>query len=691
MARPSKEQRNQDVHQRALVNFDLAYSPVQYERRQCLEDRRFYSIAGAQWEGSLGQQFENRPKFEVNKVALAVIRIFNDYRNNRFGVKFFSKDGKEKDALADTCAALFRANEQESVAEEAYDNAFEEAVGGGFGAFRLRNCYVDESDDEDERQTIKFEPIYDADSTVFFDPQAKRQDKADAKFCFVLASMSPEAYMETYGDNPQSWEKSIEDNEFDWVMPDIVWVAEYYEVQTVKKTVYIYETIAGIEERYTDDDFDDDESDLDSMLASVGTKFVRQKKVTKRQVHKWILSGGGILEDCGIIAGDQIPIVPVYGKRWIVDGVERCMGHVRLAKDAQRLKNMQVSKLGELSAFSGVEKPILTPEQVAGHQIMWAEDNVKNYPYMLLNPVTDSNGQQAIMGPVGYTKPPQIPPAMAALLQITEVDMKDILGNQQAGDEIQANVSGKAVELVQNRLDMQSYIYISNFAKAIKRCGEIWLGMVKDVYVEEGRKVKGIAENGEATQIELSVPMIGEDGEELANDLSRAKFDVAVDVGPTSDSKRSATVRALTGMMALTQDPETMSVLGAMAMMNMQGEGLDDAQQYFRQKLIRMGVVKPTEKEAEQMAQEAANARPDPNAQYLQAAAAEADAKAAKARADTVLTVVKADQAKAETLKTLSEVTLAEQQMALDAAATIGALNQQATAQPLMGENGNMQ
>ena len=656
MARPSKEQRNQDVHQRALVNFDLAYSPVQYERRQCLEDRRFYSIAGAQWEGSLGQQFENRPKFEVNKVALAVIRIFNDYRNNRFGVKFFSKDGKEKDALADTCAALFRANEQESVAEEAYDNAFEEAVGGGFGAFRLRNCYVDESDDEDERQTIKFEPIYDADSTVFFDPQAKRQDKADAKFCFVLASMSPEAYMETYGDNPQSWEKSIEDNEFDWVMPDIVWVAEYYEVQTVKKTVYIYETIAGIEERYTDDDFDDDESDLDSMLASVGTKFVRQKKVTKRQVHKWILSGGGILEDCGIIAGDQIPIVPVYGKRWIVDGVERCMGHVRLAKDAQRLKNMQVSKLGELSAFSGVEKPILTPEQVAGHQIMWAEDNVKNYPYMLLNPVTDSNGQQAIMGPVGYTKPPQIPPAMAALLQITEVDMKDILGNQQAGDEIHANVSGKAVELVQNRLDMQSYIYISNFAKAIKRCGEIWLVMVKDVYVEEGRKVKGIAENGEATQIELSVPMIGEDGEELANDLSRAKFDVAVDVGPTSDSKRSATVRALTGMMALTQDPETMSVLGAMAMMNMQGEGLNDAQKYFRQKLIRMGVIKPTEKEAEEMMAEAQNAKPDPNAQYLQAAAAEADAKAAKARADTVLTIAKAEQTQAETLKTMADI-----------------------------------
>src|SRR5690606_41879975 len=59
--------------------------------------------------------------------------------------------------------------------------------------------------------------------------------------------------------------------------------------------------------------------------------------------------------------------------------LERCMGHVRLCKDAQRLKNMQLSKLGELSAMSSVEKPILAPEQVAGVQHMWAQDNIENF------------------------------------------------------------------------------------------------------------------------------------------------------------------------------------------------------------------------------------------------------------------------------------------------------------------------
>jgi hypothetical protein len=105
------------------------------------------------------------------------------------------------------------------------------------------------------------------------------------------------------------------------------------------------------------------------------------------------MSGGRVLEDQGYIAGRNIPIVPVYGKRWFVDNVERCMGHVRLAKDPQRLKNMQLSKLGEISAVSSVEKPIFVPEQVSGHQVMWAEDSLKNYPYLLVNPITGPNGE----------------------------------------------------------------------------------------------------------------------------------------------------------------------------------------------------------------------------------------------------------------------------------------------------------
>jgi len=684
MARPSKEQRLADLHAEAMAQFDDVQTALRDERLQCLQDRRFYSLSGAQWEGPLWDIYENKPKFEVNKIMLAVIRVVNEYRNNRITVDFVSKDGEENDKLAEVCDGLYRSDEQASVADEAYDNAFEEAVGGGIGAWRLRTVYEDDEDPEDDRQRIRIEPIFDADSSVFFDLGAKRQDKSDAKFCFVVTSMTQQAYKDTWGDDPASWPKIIHQYEFDWCTPDVVYVAEYYKVEEKTETIRIFQTITGDEDRYTQTDFANDEM-LEETLAAIGTVEIRQKRVKRRKVRKYILSGGKVLEDAGYIAGKCIPIVVVYGKRWFVDNVERCMGHVRLAKDAQRLKNMQLSKLGEISALSSVEKPILTPEQVAGHQVMWAEDNLKDYPYLLINPITDQNGNQAVSGPVAYTRSAMIPPAMAALLQITETDMQDILGNQQGADKMVSGMSGKAVEMIQTRVDMQSFIYMSNFAKGMKRCGEIWLSMAKEVYIEDKRKMKTLAPTGNAGMVELMQPTIDQETGEMvmANDLTSATFDVIADVGPSTSSKKQATVRALTGMLQITQDPETAQVLTAMAMMNMEGEGIGDANAYFRKKLLRMGVVKPTDAEAEELMAEMQGKPQDPNAMYLQAAAEEATAKAAKARADTVETIAAAELKRAQTMKTLSEVDMDSQDHALNMAEQIGGIIEQQT-QPVV-------
>jgi hypothetical protein len=675
MARLNREQRLNNVHQDALREFDRCQSSMRDERLQCLQDRRFYSIAGAQWEGPLGQQFENKPRFEVNKIHMSVIRIINEYRNNRIAVDFVSKDGTKNEQLAETCNGLYRADEQDSVADEAFDNAFEEGVGGGFGAWRLRTSYEDEEDDENERQRIRMEPIYDADSSVFFDLDAKKQDKSDAKYCFVLYSVTREAYRSEWNDDPTTWPKEIHQYEFDWDTPDVVFVAEYYRVEESRETVRIFQTLDGEEQRYTQADFDADET-LEEMLIASGTIEVRQKRVKRRRVHKYIMSGGGILEDAGYIAGKHIPIVPYYGKRWFVDNVERCMGHVRLAKDPQRLKNMQLSKLGEISALSSVEKPILTPEQVTGHQTMWADDNIRNYPYLLVNPITGPNGEMQAAGPVAYTKSSDIPPAMAALLQLTEADMADILGNNQQADKMVSNISGKAVELIQTRLDMQSFIYMTNMAKSMRRCGEIWLSMAKDVYVEEGRKMKSIDQMDQVASVELMKPTIDVETGELVheNDLSKATFDVAVDVGPSFTSRREATVRALTGMMQVTTDPETQMILQSMAIMNLDGEGIGDIKDYFRKKLVQLGVIDPTEEEQQGMMEAMAGQeqQPDPQAMYLMAAAQEAQAKAVQAQANTEYSLARAEETRAKTAETLSTIDIDQRKSAIETAEKIG-------------------
>ena len=653
----TKSERLREVHNKAMAEFNKIQSAQRDERQQCLEDRRFYSIAGAQWEGKLGLQFENKPKLEVNKILLSVIRIFNEYRNNRITVDFVSKDGSQNDKLADVCDGLYRADEQDSCADEAYDNAFEEAVGGGIGAWRLRACYEDEYDDENENQRVRIEPIYDADSSVFFDLNAKRQDKSDAECAYVLYSMTHDQFIEEWGEAKlSSVQKEVEDNEYDWNTPDFVYVAEYYKVEYKKERIHIYKTILDEEVKYSDSDFEM-KPELEEELFISGSEKIGEKKRTKRKVHKYILSGAEVLEDCGYVAGTEIPIIPVYGKRWFVDGIERAMGHVRPAKDMQRLKNMQISKMAEISALSTVEKPIVSPEQIAGHEVMWTEDNVKNFPYLTLNPLTDVEGNPISNAPAAYTRAPSVPPAMAALTQMTEIDIKEILGNQEAGEKIVSNISGKAIEAVQNQIDMQTYIYISNMAKAIKRSGEVWLSMAKDLFVESGRKMKVIGKDNASDQIELNIPMQSEEGESyFENDLQNAKFDIAVEIGASSSSKRKAMVRTLTEMMQFAPDPETRAVLTSMAIMNLEGEGMQDIHSYFRKKLVNMGAVEPTEKEMEEIAQAMQNQQPDANTQYLQAAALNEQAKAQKAQADTVLTLAKAEESQAKTAEVYADM-----------------------------------
>jgi len=126
-------------------------------------------------------------------------------------------------------------------------------------------------------------------------------------------------------------------------------------------------------------------------------------------------------------------------------------------------------------------------------------------------------------------------------------------------------------------------------------------------------------------------------------------------------------------------------VLTAAAMMNMEGEGLSDINAYFRKKLLRMGVIKPTDDEAQEMMAELQGKPQDPNAVYLQAAAEEATAKAAQARANTVKTIADAELSRAKTVETLSNVDMDSQDHALNLAEQIGGIVQQQT-QPVVNQ-----
>jgi len=674
--RKSRAEKLAEVHTRAMERFDDIWCVVRPERLQCMSDRRFATIRGAQWEGQYafgatededGNVVDTGlPRMEIPKVHKSLVRIFSEYRGNRVSVDFRPRGDDSDRASADNLDGLYRADENDTRGggQDAYDNAFDEAIGGGFGGWRLRSRYEDEGDEENEQQRIGIEPIYDADQTLFFDLDARHQDKSDARFAFLLVSMSRSAFEAAYPDcSPSTFETKLTWS-YDWVTPDTVTVAEYYEVDDGTVLRRTFRNVATQEERTEDDarlkDGEEGET-LEDFLTTTGWEEVRQRKIKRQRVRKYIMSGAECLEDHGYIAGPNIPLVPMYGKRWYIDGIERCMGHTRLAIDASRIYNMMVSSLTEASAASPIARPVFDPEQVQGLETSWARANIDRAPYSLARVLYGPDGTPIQIGPITVLQPPQVAPNVAALLQVAGGDIADLTGETEQAEEVPGNTSAQAIELVHNRADVRTFIYFDNLRKAMQRSGEIWLGMAKELYVEEGREMVAIDAEGGQSKVKIADPgMDAEGAQVLKNDLTTGRYEVIVDVGPASRTRKDATVKAMLGI------AQTAATIGAndtamacvgIAIANMDGEGIDGLRASERRKGIAAGYIEPTEQEAKEIEEAKANqpAQEDPNVTIANAQKAIAEAEVMKAQIAAQDSNTKVIVAEAQSQKALAD------------------------------------
>lgn len=672
-------------HERVMLRFDRAYSPQQDVREKCVEATRFARVPGGQWEGAtaagtkLDDQFEKYPKFEINKVATELNRIISEYRNNRITVKFRPGDREASEELANKLNGLFRADYEETDGGEACDNAFDDAATGGFGCFRLTSMLVNEYDPMDERQRIAIEPVYDPSRSVWFDPDAKKYDKSDALWAFCMYSLSPEKYEAEHGKTPPSSldTTTITSWEYDWFATEVVYIAKYYEVR--KESVDVISYRHPLTEEVATYDSDQIE-DIEDELADAGFVEVARRSVKRRRVYVSVVDGESFIEKPRRIPGEHIPLIPVYGKRWFIDDIERVEGHIAKAMDPQRLYNLQVSMLADTAAQDPGSIPIVGMEQIRGLEKHWAERNKKRPTFLPLREVTDKNGN-IISGatPAGYTQPAVMNQALAALLQQTSADIQEVTGGSQAMQQMPSNISQETVSNLMNRSDMASFIYLDNMAKSLKRAGEVWLSMAREVYGSD-REVRVVNDDGTDDIALMNAQVVDRQTNRVValNDLSTGRYDVTVDVGPSYTARRDATVSALTQVLQtmLPQDPMR-PVIQGIILDNLDGEGMDDFKEFNRKQLLTTGAVKPRnqkEQEIVQQAQMAAQNQPDPNMVLAQAQMVAAQAEAQKAQNETAQVQIKAFSAQqdaqlsqAQVVKTLVDAKATDAKSVQDA------------------------
>jgi len=637
---------------------DKAYQHGQSTREKAADDLLFYWITN--WDDNFftnGCDLTYRGEF--NMIRKAGRQVMSDLKSNPVQVDFEPNDD-EDDSAAEIADGMYRTDMRNNQALESVDNAATEAIVCGYGAWELYTDFK-KNREGDNIQVIKRRPLLEANNQVMWDPNAKLIDKSDADYVSCLVAYSEDGYKKEVADltgvdpdsvTPGSFSFPEHSYVFPWVVEnEVYYMTRFYHRKKVKAKIYVFADIVGSEMEVREDSIDEREDEL----VDGGFDLVREIELEEFRVTLYIVGGSGDVLYQEVIAGDNIPVVPMYGERAFVESQEHYEGITRLAKDPQRLRNFQMSYLADIVSKSPRRKPIFLQEQIAGFEFMYELNGAdNNYPYLLQNRL-DGNSNALPMGAIGEMPEQSAPSALLQSFPLIEKAINDVASADLPQDITDTNLSGKALSQLQKRFDMQSYIYQHNMKYAQRRDGEIWAGMARVVYDTE-RRVPLTKPDGTRTTEIINQQEVDPNTLQLVtrNNIKDTTFDVYAEVGPDYSSVKEQNREELKDMIMTMQPDDPMRAIYMLTWSaTMDGIAASDIRDYARKELIMMGVKKPeTEEEfamVQQAQQAAAQQAQQPDAMTIAAIAEDKKASADLADAETKRLSAQTDQFNADT------------------------------------------
>lgn len=274
-----------EVHEGALKRYSDASAQWSEIFTDYINDVRF-SRLGVQWdEETLRERTEaGEISLTYNILDTHINYVVNQMKSSKPSIKITPKKNANKEE-AQIIDGIIRSILANSDADDAFSNAYQDAVAGGIGMFRIVPEY-------DEDGTVEFciERILNP-LQVIIDPSAKKSDFSDAEYCFIISSMSKEKFKEKFPDKECSDFTSTNE----WYTKDSVQVAEYWVKEDGK-------------------------------------------------VSQYIMNGTEILKANTDYLGKYIPVCLVVGQEVNVDGQRKFKSLIRESKDIQKFMNYSKSK-----------------------------------------------------------------------------------------------------------------------------------------------------------------------------------------------------------------------------------------------------------------------------------------------------------------------------------------------------------
>ena len=509
--------KNDDLLKEARERAKLAADADRFNREEALDDMR--NIVGLQWPDDVRAKREedNRPCLTINRLPQFLRQVTGDLRNMNPAIKAIPADTKASQEDAELVEGIIRQIQYESDASSIYERAAESAAACGMGFFRVLTDYVS-NDSFDQKIIIQSigNPF-----SVYFDPEARKSTREDARWCLITQVMTEEEFKDAY---PDKVAVSVEQDgsgdglEF-WRQNGETVVAEYFWKEPKAKTIMLLPN---------------------GMILENAPKGLGGKtRTVNYDVIMWAkISGKDVLEGPQEFPGDHIPVIAVMGEELhIGDRIYRS-SVIRFAKDPQRLYNYWRSAQTEMIALQPKAPYLVTAKQISGLEQIWSEANDSNRPYLPYIPDPNAPAPQRATPPIPSS-------GMMQEVGLAADDMKATTGIYDAGlGQRSDEKSGVAIRQRQMESDVSTSIYSDNMAKAVAHCGRVIVSMIPKIY-DTNRMLATIGEDDQHGMTEINKPMMSENGPITINDMTKGKFDVRVAVGPNYATKRQETAESM--------------------------------------------------------------------------------------------------------------------------------------------------
>jgi predicted small secreted protein len=524
----------QDLIARAKQSFKLDYEAIEQAYNEMVDDLKFAN--GEQWPDAIRIQRENddRPCLRINKIPMFVDRVLGDMRQARPSIKIRPVDDDADPKTADVLTGLCRHIEQNSDAEIVYDSGAEAMVRCGFGAWRVTTDYVDNESFEQEIGLQRIKNQF----GIVFDPAAKNWDRSDGRRCFVYEDMPRSVFKKRWPNaDPCDWTDG-QDDLSGWISEETVRVAEYFEKDTTKKTLYLIQT-------------EDGEKQATTELPEDKHTVLKKRQISTDEISWYRISGRQILEGPIKLAGKYIPIIPCYGKETNILSQSYYSGVTRHAKDSMRLYNYYRSMDAETVALAPKAPWIMTSTMLGKYKTQWAQANKRNFAYLLFNP------DPKFPGVLPQRNIPQM--ANQAIMQnimVADQELHDTTGLQLASLGKKSNEqSGRAIEARAKEGDVGQFTYVDNMIRSIKYTAKVVLDLIPHIY-NTPRVARILNEDDSVKSVKINEITTDDKGNDQYFDLTVGKYDVVVSVGPSYQTQRQESLAAMLDFAKILDPPQ---------------------------------------------------------------------------------------------------------------------------------------